>query len=58
MDKKVTERIQERAYEFFVRRGGTHGHAMEDWLAAEREIAGSHKSKSTSRKKKEPALVR
>ena len=30
--------IARRAHEFFVQRGGTHGHDLEDWLAAEREL--------------------
>ena len=27
-----------RAYERFLARGGSHGHDVEDWLAAEREL--------------------
>ncbi len=30
--------IAMRAYERYVERGYTHGHDVEDWLAAEREI--------------------
>lgn len=30
--------IRERAHELFLQRGGIDGHAMEDWLEAEREI--------------------
>jgi hypothetical protein len=37
--------IAARAYELYLRRGGIDGHAMEDWLTAEREalreLAGS-----------------
>jgi hypothetical protein len=29
-----------RAYELFMERGGAHGHDVEDWLAAERELSG------------------
>ncbi len=32
-------RIQKRAHQFFVERGREHGHDVEDWLRAEREIA-------------------
>lgn len=32
------ERIAQRAYAIYERRGGQDGHSMEDWLAAEREI--------------------
>jgi hypothetical protein len=27
-----------RAYEIYVSRGGTHGHHIDDWLQAEREL--------------------
>lgn len=31
-------KIGERAYRIFEQRGGTPGHALEDWLQAEREL--------------------
>lgn len=31
--------IARRAYELFQLRGGTHGHALEDWLQAEHELS-------------------
>jgi len=31
-------RLAERAYELYVRRGYEHGHDLEDWLEAERQI--------------------
>ena len=34
------ERIAARAYEIYRERGGQHGHDMEDWLEAERELNG------------------
>lgn len=33
------ERIAMRAYEKWLKRGCTHGHAEQDWLDAERELA-------------------
>lgn len=30
--------IRERAHELFLHRGSAEGHAMEDWLEAEREV--------------------
>ena len=30
--------IARRAYELFLKRNGEHGHDMEDWLRAEREL--------------------
>ena len=32
--------IRLRAYYFFEKRGGEHGHDLEDWLLAEAEIIG------------------
>jgi hypothetical protein len=32
--------IARRAYEIFQARGGQHGYEIEDWLQAERELAG------------------
>jgi len=32
------EKIAQRAYELFERRGGEWGHDMEDWLEAERAV--------------------
>ena len=32
------ERIAERAYELYIRRGGGGGRELDDWLAAEREL--------------------
>jgi hypothetical protein len=33
------DEIAKRSYELFLARGGEHGHAEEDWLAAERELS-------------------
>lgn len=33
------EDISRRAYELFLQRGAEHGHDVEDWLAAERELS-------------------
>ena len=35
------DRVAHRAYELYIARGGTHGGDVDDWIAAEREIAGS-----------------
>lgn len=32
--------LERRAYEKFVARGREHGHDLEDWYAAERELRG------------------
>ena len=31
-------RVEQRAYELYLSRGGAHGSDWEDWLAAEREL--------------------
>lgn len=31
--------IRSRAYELYLQRGGGHGRDLDDWLAAEREVA-------------------
>jgi len=36
--EEVAERIRARAFDLFARRGFDGGHALDDWLAAEREI--------------------
>jgi len=47
------ENVRARAYELYEVRGRIDGHAEEDWLQAEGEVAGSSESKtvraSTSR---------
>jgi hypothetical protein len=37
-DCALHTRIRIRAYEIYEARGGTEGHALEDWLQAEREV--------------------
>jgi len=32
--------VEQRAYERFLARGGTHGSDVEDWLEAERDVLG------------------
>ena len=43
------ERISMRAYELYLARGGADGQAVEDWLTAERELAGKRSSSQGSR---------
>ena len=37
-DSAPFERIAEKAYELFQKRGSVHGHDLEDWLEAERLV--------------------
>jgi Protein of unknown function (DUF2934) len=43
IERKVPtiQQIEQRAYEIFVERGSEDGRSMEDWLAAEKELAQS-----------------
>ena len=34
----IDEDIARRAYELYEQRGGAHGHDVDDWLQAEREL--------------------
>jgi hypothetical protein len=34
----VRSKIESRAYEIYLRRGATHGRALDDWLSAEQEV--------------------
>lgn len=36
--KPDRQAVARRAFELFLARGGVHGHDVEDWLAAEREL--------------------
>jgi hypothetical protein len=36
--EKLFERIQTKAYEFYITRGAWHGHDFDDWIAAERVV--------------------
>jgi hypothetical protein len=38
--------IARRAYELYVQRGGEHGHDIDDWLQAERELRPSREALS------------
>jgi hypothetical protein len=36
--ESLQQKIQQRAYDLFIERGSKPGHAMEDWVRAEKEI--------------------
>lgn len=38
MAEDIDQRIAHRAYDYFLARGGEHGHHVEDWLAAETDL--------------------
>ena len=41
IEAQTTEQIEQRAYELYCARGCEEGHALEDWLAAEKELTQS-----------------
>ena len=43
---ELETQIRERAYELYQERGRTPGHENEDWLQAEREVAGQNRKQS------------
>jgi hypothetical protein len=53
MDSKQ-HKISERAYHKFLMRGGEHGHALADWIEAEKEIEAEAKVKVKSKSKSVP----
>lgn len=55
MTDSLKEKIEKRAYELFLKRGGVHGYAMQDWAQAEKEITGEGKSGKKVEAKAAPA---
>jgi hypothetical protein len=49
----ITEAIARRAFELFVARGQQHGHDIDDWLQAERELAKAAWSRPAVARKSE-----
>ncbi len=41
----MMERIRQRAYQLYEKRGGIDGFALDDWLNAEREILGAQEQR-------------
>ena len=41
------DRIAMRAYELYLARGGSEGEAMDDWLAAEREVSAGRQQRDS-----------
>jgi topoisomerase IA-like protein len=45
---EIRRKIEQKAYDFFVERGGQHGYHIEDWLRAERAVLNEIKSMNTN----------
>jgi hypothetical protein len=37
---ELEDRVRNRAYQLYEKRGRTHGHALDDWLQAKAEVLG------------------
>ena len=57
-DALTRDKIAARAYELFIRRGRVHGHSVEDWLQAERELTGITAAMQAKRKSGLPLGLR
>jgi len=51
-DEVLRQRIAEKAYELYEKRGQSHGHDLNDWLEAERLVLGEIKSQTYSKANK------
>lgn len=52
--KAIREEIERRAYQRYRDRGSRHGADLDDWLAAEREVAGAKDSTPAGRPRVKP----
>jgi hypothetical protein len=50
-DSALSERIAQKAYELYEKRGWAHGHDTEDWLEAERLVLAETKTENKARTK-------
>lgn len=47
-NQAIYEIIAKKAYELYEKRGGQHGHDLEDWLEAERSVLSDGKTQASS----------
>jgi hypothetical protein len=52
--KPTREQIEMRAYQMYIERGAQDGSAVEDWLAAERELTQQMAPQTASAKATQP----
>jgi hypothetical protein len=56
VNEEIKKRIEKRAYELFIARGGQHGYHFDDWIKAEKEVlAEIEKEKQQKAKSAKPA---
>jgi hypothetical protein len=58
MDHATQQKIEKRAYELFLARGGVHGYHFEDWTKAEKEIMGASAPKQAAPAPSAPKQVK
>ncbi len=51
-DEVLRQRIAEKAYELYEKRGQSHGHDLDDWLEAEQLVLDEIKSQTYSKANK------
>lgn len=54
----LRQRIAENAYDLYLRRGQIHGHDVDDWLEAERDILDQLKAPVVAKKARKPRTRR
>lgn len=47
-NQAIYEIIAKKAYELYEKRGGGHGHDLEDWIEAERSILSNEKTATSA----------
>lgn len=57
-DNVLHERIAEKAYDLYQKRGQIHGHNLEDWLNAERMVLAELKARAEDEPAKSRGRVR
>lgn len=57
-EQELHERIAEKAYELYQKRGQIHGHDLEDWLTAERMVYDEVSRKGSTKAETPRARVR
>ncbi|MGD0956896.1 MAG: DUF2934 domain-containing protein [Candidatus Acidiferrales bacterium] len=57
-DFPTRKEIELRAYDLYVERGCEDGHAVEDWLEAERQLFEEHGASPTKRSEEAPRRQR
>jgi hypothetical protein len=48
MNEVLRKKIEQRAYELFMKRGGLHGYHVQDWAQAEKEVSAAEAGKKAA----------